>query len=254
MEQLVALVGEYPLWARPAMLAAGLVHGTFGIGFPMVSTPLLALFTDVRSAVLLTLLPTVAVNLSILMRAGGSGGVLRAHWPVLPFVVVGACVGTGLLMWLDPRPFLLVLAGAIVLYLNQARLRVLDLSWVHRRPITGYAVFGFVAGTMAGSVNVMLPVMIIFAMELALPRDAMVRFFNMSFLSAKLVQIVLFVDGGHLTWALAGFSLLLIPAALLALYLGTRLRRHISDTGYLKILRGLLWCMAGILVLRFAWG
>ena len=51
------------LWlAVPAILAAGLVHGTFGIGFPLVATPLLALVTDVRTAVLITLLPTMATG------------------------------------------------------------------------------------------------------------------------------------------------------------------------------------------------
>ena len=39
------------------MLLAGLIHGTLGLGFPLVATPLLALFTDVRTAILITLLP-----------------------------------------------------------------------------------------------------------------------------------------------------------------------------------------------------
>ena len=34
------------------ILFAGLVHGTLGIGFPLVSTPILALVMDVRLAVL----------------------------------------------------------------------------------------------------------------------------------------------------------------------------------------------------------
>ena len=42
---------------------AGLVHGTLGLGFPMVATPLLVLQTDVLSAILIVLLPTLTVNL-----------------------------------------------------------------------------------------------------------------------------------------------------------------------------------------------
>ena len=33
------------------ILFAGLVHGTLGLGFPMVATPLLATMMDVRSAI-----------------------------------------------------------------------------------------------------------------------------------------------------------------------------------------------------------
>jgi len=46
------------------MLFAGLVHGTLGLGFPMVATPILATMMDVRSAILVTLLPTMAVNIA----------------------------------------------------------------------------------------------------------------------------------------------------------------------------------------------
>lgn len=35
----------------------------FGFGFPLVATPLLVLFMDLRAAVLLTLIPTIAINL-----------------------------------------------------------------------------------------------------------------------------------------------------------------------------------------------
>jgi uncharacterized membrane protein YfcA len=37
------------------MLFAGLIHGTLGLGFPMVATPMLATMMDVRSAILITL-------------------------------------------------------------------------------------------------------------------------------------------------------------------------------------------------------
>jgi uncharacterized membrane protein YfcA len=237
--------------ALPILLLAGLVHGTFGIGFPMVATPLLALFTDVRTAVLLTLLPTVAVNLSVLLRGRGQGARIGPHWRVVPFVLAGAALGSGLLMWLDPRPFLLVLATAILLYLNQERLSGLDLGWVRERPLPAYALFGTLAGVMAGSVNVMVPVLIILALELRLPALSMVQLFNLNFLSAKLVQILVFVSTGLLTLALLAHTLLLVPVAMAGLFLGMALRRRISEERYRSVLRGLLWLMAAILLGRF---
>jgi uncharacterized membrane protein YfcA len=46
-------------WAMLAatMIIGGLVHGTLGLGFPLVATPFLSLYFDVRTAILLTLLP-----------------------------------------------------------------------------------------------------------------------------------------------------------------------------------------------------
>jgi uncharacterized membrane protein YfcA len=42
---------------------AGLAHGTLGFGFPTISTPVVALFTDIRTAILVTLFPNIVVNL-----------------------------------------------------------------------------------------------------------------------------------------------------------------------------------------------
>ena len=66
MTGLEPLTQELIWMALPVILLAALVHGIFGIGFPMVATPLLALFTDVLTAVLITLLPTMAVNLTMI--------------------------------------------------------------------------------------------------------------------------------------------------------------------------------------------
>jgi len=55
------------------LVFAGLVHGTLGMGFPVVATPLLSLVVDVRTAILLTLLPTVAVNVGSILRGGAFG-------------------------------------------------------------------------------------------------------------------------------------------------------------------------------------
>jgi len=41
------------------MLFAGQAHGMPGLGLPMMATPILAILFDVRSAIRLTLLPTV---------------------------------------------------------------------------------------------------------------------------------------------------------------------------------------------------
>jgi uncharacterized membrane protein YfcA len=254
--EILALV---PWPAAAAVLAlAGLVHGLFGIGFPLVATPLLALLTDVRTAVVLTLLSTVAVNLGVLVRGAGQGVRIGAHRRLVPFVVAGTLLGAVLLSRLDPRPFLLVLAAALLLYLNGQRLRGVGLGWVRTRTGLAYGVFGTLAGLMAGSVNVMVPVLIIFALELRLAPALMVQVFNLNFLVAKCLQVVVFLALGLVTPGALGVTLGLVPAALLGLAAGLRLRRRLGedrgDGWYPVALRGLLWLMTGVLVVRFFQG
>jgi uncharacterized membrane protein YfcA len=239
--------------ALPAIILAALVHGTFGIGFPMVATPLLALYTDVLTAVCITLLPTMSVNLAIIAR--GSKEQLRDirfHLRILPFTLIGTVMGTLLLIWLDPRPFFLLLAAAILLYLKQEKLQKIDFGWVRHRTNLAYIIFGLVAGLMAGTVNVMVPVLIILFMELRIAAASMVLLFNINFFTGKLTQSLLFSQQNLTDIELIlPASLWLVPASLLALYIGTRLRTYIDEDRYLKVLRGVLWAIAGILIARF---
>ncbi|MEL0583421.1 MAG: hypothetical protein AAES65_00845 [Candidatus Thiodiazotropha sp. (ex. Lucinoma kazani)] len=130
--------------------------------FRTITPHALALFTDVFTAVLICLIPTMSVNLTVIWQGGIKQLKNSRHYlSVVPFVLLGTVIGSFLLLWLDPRPFLLLLAVAILLYLNQHRLQGLDFHWVTDHPILAYAMFGLTAGLMAGTVNVMLPVLII---------------------------------------------------------------------------------------------
>ena len=233
------------------ILLAGLVHGTFGIGFPMIATPLLALVTDVRTAVFVTLLPTVAVNVSVLLSGESMRSAIGPHWRIVPYVLVGTVLGSLLLVSVDPRPFLLVLAGAILLYLNQHSIKRLSFAWVHRHTRLSYALFGLASGLMAGTVNVMVPILIILTMELQMAMQAMIKLFNLNFLAGKLTQTGVFLGSGQLEQGFLLQMLWLVPVALVGLLAGSRIRRHISETRYQRILRGLLWLMSGVLVVRY---
>ena len=248
------LTNELIFMAIPAILIAGLVHGTFGLGFPMIATPILALFTDVLTAMLITLLPTMAVNLSIIAQSGMKGfAEARKHLVVIPFVLLGTLAGTLLLVSLDPRPFLLFLALATLLYLNQDQLKKINFGWIRQHNFLAYVVFGLGAGFMAGAVNVMLPVIIILLMELRLASAAMMLIFNLNFITGKITQSLVFL---HQMQEIGDFllgTLWLVPAAVLALMIGSKIREKFDEQRYLKVLRALLWVMSGILIIRFVY-
>jgi uncharacterized membrane protein YfcA len=250
--ELIPLSNELIHMAIPAILLAGLVHGAFGLGFPMVATPLLALFTDVLTAMLITLLPTMAVNISIVSHAGLKQlKEVRQHLVIIPFTLVGTLLGTLLLVNLDPRPFLLLLALATLLYLNQDYLKKVNFDWIRKYPLPAYVAFGVLAGFMAGTVNVMLPVLIILFMELRIAGAAMILIFNLNFFTGKITQSLVFFQQMQ---GIAGFlldSLWLVPVAIFGLMIGSVIRKKFDETRYLKVLRAVLWLMSGILILRF---
>jgi hypothetical protein len=78
------------------VIVAGVAHGTLGFGFPLISTPLVALLVDIKTAVLLTVVPNIVVNLISIVRGGRWRESLGRHWPLAVWVTLGTLVGTRL--------------------------------------------------------------------------------------------------------------------------------------------------------------
>jgi uncharacterized membrane protein YfcA len=239
------------LVACAIVFVSGLVHGTLGFGFPMVATPLLALVTDVRSAILLTLLPTLAVNIPSILHGGRWRESIGTHWPLVPYILLGTVLGTQVLMVTDPGPFRLLLAGMIVLYLVPRRTGGQYLAQLARHRQLGYLLFGLAAGFSAGTVNVMVPLLVIFTLELGMATTAMVQLFNLCFMSGKVAQLATFGIAGVIDTSLLVGTLPLVAAAGVALWLGMRLRARIEAETYRRWLRHALALVAVLLCGQF---
>jgi len=230
---------------------AGLVHGTLGLGFPMIATPLLALFFDVQTAILVTLFPTVAVNIVSIIYGGRWKESIGRYWPLALFTAVGSILGSHFLIASDPSPLRLLLAGIILVYLNVERIGQLPMGWIKKYPLMSMAVFGIAGGFLAGSVNVMVPVLVIFALELGLATTAMIQVFNLCFLAGKLSQIGVFSSEGLLDMTSVMNSIPVVIAAILALVIGIAMRRHIQAELYRKILKRLLLVVSCVLIAEY---
>ncbi|MCL6645519.1 MAG: sulfite exporter TauE/SafE family protein, partial [Dehalococcoidia bacterium] len=90
MESAIALPWEVWAVAAAAILAAGITQGALGFGFPTVSTPVLVLATDVKTAIILNLLPNFTVNVISVVRGGNWRASLGRHWPVALYVLAGS--------------------------------------------------------------------------------------------------------------------------------------------------------------------
>ena len=61
---------------------AAIIHGAIGIGFPLVATPLLAMVTDIKTAILLLVLPTVVINVANIIKGGPWHRSIALYWPL----------------------------------------------------------------------------------------------------------------------------------------------------------------------------
>jgi uncharacterized protein len=235
------------------MLIAGVMQGALGLGFPTVATPLIAFFTDMRSAVILVLLPCLATVAVVVFRGGPLRPVLAQFWMMPCYMLLGAAVGTRLFIAYPEFPYALLLSGLIFVYLNLDRLGRAHwpLMLRHRRAFG--ALFGFAAGLTEGSANVAAPALIIYYLGIGLPPVMLVQALNICFLTGKSTQFVTLATTGGVTLAQWAATLpLAIIAASGTLY-GIRVRSRIDAATYRVWLKYALFAMALILAGQYGW-
>ena len=230
---------------------AGLVHGTLGLGFQMMATPLLAMITDVRSAVLITLIPTMAVNIVSILKGEGWRNSIGKYWPLVAYVTAGSVLGTYLLIAFDPAPFKLLLAIIILFYLNMEYFKGYRMTWIKVNVRSALLLFGLIAGFLAGTVNVMVPILIILFLELDARPAVMVPVFNMCFLTGKLTQAGVFAAAGTLSNEILAATAPLAVLAVLTLLFGMVIHARVHAETYNRWLKNLLWINAGVLVTQY---
>lgn len=121
------LTSYWAFWAVLVVAGAGWIHGVMGMGFPLITIALVAMTAVLKTAVLVTVLPNIAVNLYSIAKGGNWAHSLGSHWRIAVYVPLGAVVGTEMLLRIPAEPLKLLLAGMILLYLDMARLK--RLSW-----------------------------------------------------------------------------------------------------------------------------
>ncbi len=223
-------------------LLAAFVHGAFGFGFPVLSTPLLAFGFDLRTAILLTLVPTVSINLVSILTERHWREALRDYWPIPAFTIVGSFLGTQVLLEVDPEPFRMLLAIMMIGYLVSEHMHRGE--HVVQVPRWGMALFGLLLGLFAGVVNIFSPLVVIYALYTQMPATLMVATFNLSFITSKSGQILGFVSHGAFDLEIVGLTLLALPLILGALWLGIRIRKRVDVETYRGMLRAALWVIS----------
>ena len=229
---------------------AAFVHGSIGFGFPLLSTPLLALITDLQTAILLTLIPTVLVNLVSISTEGHFFVAVRRFFPIALLAMFGTIVGTHVLVAFDSEFFKVLLAVAILVYLLADRIKI-QLSWIRHYPFIAKVLFGLSAGLL-GMTNVMAPVLIIYSLESGHSKSELIQVSNLCFLVGKITQLAVFSLLGQYTLDELSLSPLMLLVVALALFSGVVIKKRIRSDIYITVLKGFLLLLSLILFVQVA--
>lgn len=244
------LLFSWPVWTAIglAIFTAAVTQGTFGFGFPAISTPLLVLLTDVKTAIVINMLPNLVVNIIDVIRGGNWGTSLGRHWRVALYMVIGAFAGAQILIFAPADPLRLLLALMIFAYLCQEQLARIDWRWLKRYPRGSELAFGLVGGFFSGTVNLSAPPLLIYFLLLGVETTALTQILNLCFLSGRATQAVTLGFAGEIRLVAALAYIPLTAVAIGGLYAGSGLQRRFSPQTYRRALNRILFVIAIVLI------
>lgn len=218
-------------------VAAAILHGITGMGFPMLGTTALAFNMPLSKVVALVALPSLLMSLLVLCSNNKKGFwqeivyYLKTYKLLAIGSVVGSIFGVKLLLIL-PVSWLLLLMAIITLYYSVngilnvcAKAKNIQVVANNKNMV----LFGFLAGIIGGSTNAMSLILLIFLLSETENKNRIVKSSNLCYLLAKIVQIYMLRDQ---YWLLNkseyGLIFLLSVLSVIGLYVGIRLRTKIS--------------------------
>ena len=231
------------------VLLAAFVKGAIGFGFPAVSTPILALSMDVKTAIVITILPNLVMDAVQSLRRPGFAGTLRRHAALLACGIVGTFVGTYLLKLIPGRLALLILGLFVLSFVVTNWLHVTVRVDPRRERLVSPPV-GFFVGVVGGVTNVPGTPLVIYFYALGLDKADFVRSVSLTFLVYKATQLLAVMLAGLMTTRFFGASAALSAVGLGGFWLGLRVQDRVDQQTFNRAVLGFLALLGAWLVIR----
>lgn len=210
-----------------AVIIGGFVKGTLGFGFPVVATPLIALLSDVPTAVVLCLIPNISMNFLQAVSRPLQRETIQHLLPLVVAGVIGVPVGTKLLATL-PGSTLRLGLGVMVL----AFVGLQFLPWKPSPLRSHWAVVtaatGAVSGVIGGMTNVFTPV-VMFFYAVESDKRAFVQYMGATFFVFQLTQVAATYHFALWTWTLTLLVLPLTGVGLLGFWGGRYIHTRLPE-------------------------
>jgi len=241
------------LWLACVILVAGFLQGALGFGFPFVATPLIAMVTDIRTAIIIVLLPTVATICVALFSSGPLRATLARFWMMPLYMILGAGAGTWVFVSAPDAPYTLVLALLTLFYLNLDRLGRTEWPLVRRHERAFAPLAGVTSGVFEGTANIAAPPLIIFYLSLGLTPAVLVQALNMCFLVGKTTQFTVLATYGGVGMGEWLATLPFVVIGIAGSLIGVRIRNRIDAVAFRIWVKRALFVIALGLVGQYAW-
>jgi len=228
---------------------AGVVKGLSGLGIQAVCVPIIALAAPLETAVPLSIASALGTSLWQGLFGGFLRKILLRTWSFLLACAAMIFVGVAVLASVNQATVGVVLGFVLVCY-TLYTLRRPNLPSIAAQETWLSPTLGAATGLIGGATGVFVMPAGPYFQLLRLSRDEIVQ--AGSFASIVVQPTLALALGGNslLSGSLAAVSLALLGPTFLGLWLGTRLRRSLSETQFRKWFLWVLFFLGAALVIR----
>lgn len=230
-------------------LLAGGVKGIVGLGLPTVSISLLTATLGLKTAIALALVPAFATNVWQALQGGRLKEIVARLWPLLVTGALFTWLAAGVLANADVRPLTILLGVLLALYAASA-LFMPPLPAPGRHELWLKPLAGAFGGTLTGLTGIAVIPTFALYQAMGFPRDFFIQALGVWFLSS--FGILGLALGRHEALSgelLLASSMALVPA-LAGQWIGQRLRRHIPEAAFRRLILAALGIFGLFLAIR----
>lgn len=232
-----------------ALAMGGVLKGATGVGAPILAVPLLSWFYGVPAAITLFALPNLFANALQSWQFRRHQAPAALTWPFAVAGLIGAGVGTLILVSVSSDRLLLVMAFVVMVYIV-FRLARPEWSLAMRLGVRLATPAGFAAGVLFGAVGISSPISMTFLNALRMERPVFISTISIFFVGMAFTQVPILIAAGVMTPQLAAGSVVAIAPIWAAMPLGAWLARLVTPAAFDKIILALLGLIAVRLLIR----
>jgi uncharacterized membrane protein YfcA len=218
-----------------SLIVAGLLKGLIGVGMPIVALPLLSLFIDIKSAVMLLSMPLIFSNVPQALEGGKTGRCLMQLMPVILGMIPGLFLGIRVLLALDANPAEII-AGLVVMGVGGVTLLAPKLQLQPRLVLATGITFGFFGGILGGMAAMSGPLVFTFLLAKGLRGKAFTKEASLFLVvSSTGLLAILLTAGRQFSWLDVSVSTAAMLPVVLGMYVGQHLRDKIAPETFKKL-------------------
>lgn len=225
---------ETILQVLATFMLGGFVKGAIGMGLPQIVLTSLVLVMPLRDALAVFLVPGVVSNIWQATSGPWLFPLVRRLWSYLLSAVVFIWAGVAVLAATKSDIMVLVLGTLLCAYSVWSMTRP-RLPGPGKREVWMSPVMGGLGGIMFGMTGTFIVPGLLYLETLGFKRDMFVQALGVTFITISGTLAISMTGQGLVTWDHATLSAMgLLPVGA-GIWLGTRVRRHISEAFYRRL-------------------